>query len=158
MEQFEVVTSLTDQQVKSLEKLYQNVWWAKGRTAVDVQHILAHSLSVALVEKSTKFLVAYSRVVTDYLYFAHVFDVIVDQDFRGKNIGKMVVEAILELPELSKVSKIELKCLPELAPFYEKCGFSRPSSECITMHYVQAQPVLDQSMTENFVVPLLLEG
>jgi GNAT superfamily N-acetyltransferase len=130
---FGIVTHLDETQAKSLHELFQNEWWTKDRTFEEVQHLLAHSLSVAIVEISTQALVAYSRVVTDRLRFAHICDVIVNQAFRGKKLGKTLLEAILNHSELKKVTSFELKCLPELVPFYEKCGFTVPSKEYVLM-------------------------
>lgn len=139
MAQFEVVTQLTAKQVKSLHSMYNTQWWTRDRTLADVEHLLAHSLSIALVDATTSALVAYSRVVTDRLRFAHIFDVIVDEPFRGKKLGKMLMEAILFHPELANVAKFELKCLPELEPFYKKCGFTLPKPQFVTMIYSRGE-------------------
>lgn len=135
MTQFEVVTELTLEQTKTLHAMYHKQWWAQSRTLAEVEHLLRHSFSVALVEPATHSLVAYSRIVTDYLRFAHIFDVIVDEPFRGKNLGKRLMEAILTHPKLASVAKFELKCLPELEPFYKKCGFVLPDSQFVTLIY-----------------------
>lgn len=137
MTEFEVVTQLTLEQVKSLHIMYNNQWWAKERTLAEVEHLLAHSLSIALVEKKTNTLVAYSRVVTDRLRFAHIFDVIVDEPFQGKKLGKRLMQEMLVHPELANVVKFELKCLPELEPFYKKCGFMLPQPQFVTMVYTR---------------------
>lgn len=137
MIEFDVVTELTAQQAKGLHVLYNNQWWTLDRTLAEVEHLLTHSLSIALIEKSTSALIAYSRVVTDRLRFAHIFDVIVDEPFRGKKLGKQLMEAILLHPELANVAKFELKCLPELEPFYKKCGFVLPEPQFVTMVYTR---------------------
>lgn len=137
MQNFEVISTLNEAQAMSLHELFQQEWWTKGRTFDEVKVILANSLSIALVERATKHLVAYSRVVTDRVYIAHILDVIVYKPFRSKNVGKQLLNAILSHPDLKKVLKFELKCLPNLIPFYEKCGFTVPTTELTVMTKVQ---------------------
>lgn len=131
--EFEVVDKLTASQVQSLHELYAKQWWCKEASLAEVEHLLQYSLSIALVDPVTKKLLAYSRVVSDRLKFAYIFDVMVDDAYRGKKLGKALMKAILAHPDLAKVVKFELKCLQELIPFYEKCGFSLSPPHLITM-------------------------
>ncbi len=129
----ELVTELSIDQTKSLHELFCEEWWTKGRTLEQVKTILANSLSIAIVEKATKHLVAYSRVITDRVYIAYILDVVVSKPYRGKKLGKMLLDAIFSHPDLKNVEKFELKCLPGLLPFYEKWGFSVPKTELMLL-------------------------
>ncbi len=133
MSNFEVITALTLEQREQLYKLFVKEWWTSSRTFQDVCELVQHSLSIALVDKTTKTLIAYARVVTDYYHFACIFDVIVDVAFRKKQIGKNLMEAVIGHHKLKSVEKFELRCLPELVPFYTKCGFTVPKGELVTM-------------------------
>ncbi len=133
MREYDVVTALSSEQKEQLYKLFSNEWWTKRRTFADLCQILANSLSIALIERCSRKLVAYSRVVTDYSQCAFIFDVMVDPSYRKKKLGTFLVEAVLAHPKLQTVEKFELRCLPELIPFYTKCGFSQPKLELITM-------------------------
>ncbi|MBS0634170.1 MAG: GNAT family N-acetyltransferase [Verrucomicrobia bacterium] len=137
--QLDVVSDLRDDHVLAVHALYQKEWWTHKRSLQDVEHLLSHSLSVALVEKTSNTLVAYSRVVTDYLRHALIYDVIVDESYRKKQVGRRLMEAILSHPELQGVVRFELKCLPELVPFYAKCGFTLPEEGLISMIHVRKE-------------------
>ena len=134
---FEIISSLDESQVRDLHELYKKEWWTNQRSFEDVQHILENSLSIAITEKNTKTLIAYSRVITDKFRFALIFDVIVDQAYRKQKLGKMLMEAILAHPELARVARFELRCLPEMKLFYEKCGFSLPTGDFLSMIYLK---------------------
>jgi GNAT superfamily N-acetyltransferase len=69
-------------------------------------------------------LVAFVRVLTDGVFRALIFDVIVAPDFRNRGLGTKLMETIREHPQLRDVRHLELYCLPEMAPFYERWGFS----------------------------------
>jgi len=63
-------------------------------------------------------------VLTDFAIKALIFDVIVDSEYRGQGLGKRLLDAVVAHPALQTVQHLELYCLPELVPFYERCGFS----------------------------------
>jgi predicted GNAT family N-acyltransferase len=68
--------------------------------------------------------VAFGRVLTDGVFKALVFDVIVAPDVRGAGLGHALIRHIVADPQLSAVRDIELYCREELIPFYERLGFS----------------------------------
>jgi len=67
-------------------------------------------------------LVGFGRVLTDYVYRATIWDVIVDKAYQKQGIGSEIVQRILHHPRLKRV---ELFWLCTRRPkFYEKLGFS----------------------------------
>lgn len=105
--------------------LYHSAWWAESRTMDDVLHVLQHSdINIGIANGEGR-LVAYLRVLSDYRFYATVYDVIVHVDYRSHGLGKMLMEAVLEHPDLQNVAYFELSCLPELEPFYEQWGFNK---------------------------------
>jgi glucosamine-phosphate N-acetyltransferase len=55
---------------------------------------------------------------------AYIQDVIVDKDYRGRGIGKQLIEHLVQVCRDSQhVYKIMLTCSQENVKFYEKCGF-----------------------------------
>ena len=69
-------------------------------------------------------LLAFARVLTDGVFKAFVFDVIVAKDSRGRGLGSRLMRRILEHPDLREVKHVEVACLPELETFYERLGFT----------------------------------
>ena len=68
-------------------------------------------------------LVGFARVLTDDCYRAIVEDVIIDQSLRGKGIGRVMMEQILD--RLKHVEEIILFCAEERVPFYTRLGFEQ---------------------------------
>lgn len=123
---------LTPAQVDQLVELYRNEWWCKHRTKADVQRMLAHvDLLFALVDNHSDTLIAFARVLTDFVYKALVFDVIVHPKHRGRGLGDALMRAMFEADALRNVQSIELYCLPEMAPFYDRFGFSVDDTGCV---------------------------
>lgn len=128
---YQNVDRLTDEQIEQLCVLYQHEWWSQGRTFADVQQMLLNTdYLFGICEASTQQLVAFARVLSDRTYRAIVFDVIVAADYRSQGLGVSLLEQVVSHPVLSAVECIQLFCVPEMIPFYQKFGF------------VQAEPTL----------------
>ena len=122
---YKFMAEIHERQIQELHTLYQGEWWTRGRSVNDVKTMLEHSNFVfALCDGSDGRLVAFARVLTDMVFKALVFDVIVAPDRRDEGLGRRLMEHILQHPDLKNVTHIELYCLPELVSFYEKLGFS----------------------------------
>ncbi len=135
---FEKIDHLTDAQMEELHALYQAEWWTKGRKLEEVRRMLEHSdITIAFCEADTKNLVAFTRILTDYVYKALVFDVIVAAPYRSAGLGRHLVHAVINHPRLQSVQHIELYCLPELIPFYQKWGFTTEIGELRFMRRTQ---------------------
>ena len=121
----EPVEQLSDAQVLDLHRMYQSEWWTKDRELDDVRRMLrCTDLIFGFSEPPGGRLVAFARVLTDYVYKAVVFDVIVDTSHRRAGLGRALMDAIMGHPRLARVKHIELYCLPELVPYYKRWGFT----------------------------------
>jgi N-acetylglutamate synthase-like GNAT family acetyltransferase len=67
-------------------------------------------------------LIGFGRVLTDYVYRATIWDVIVDKTYQGQGIGTDIVQRILNHPRLKKVELFWL--CTRMPDFYERFGFS----------------------------------
>jgi ribosomal protein S18 acetylase RimI-like enzyme len=105
-----------------LVRLYRLAPWAKERTEEETGHMLAQT-DLALSAWDGDRLVGFGRVLTDFVYRASIWDVIVDPDYQGQDIGTQIMQRILEHPELKRVELFWL-CTRDKQCFYEKLGFS----------------------------------
>jgi GNAT superfamily N-acetyltransferase len=119
-----VVEQLTEDQLQDLHALYHQEWWTNRRTLEETRKVVAGSqICLGLVDINGK-LVGFSRVITDFIFKALIFDVIVAQEYRGLGLGDKLISLIAGHQKLRDVRAFELYCLPELFPFYERHGFS----------------------------------
>lgn len=119
-----IINHLTENQIQELCKLYQTTWWAKGRQLPDVQKMLKNSdIIVALCEPQTEQILGFSRILTDYVYRAFLLDVVIRDNYRQQGLGKMLMEAIVNHPDLKEIEGLILFCQSEVIPFYQKWGF-----------------------------------
>lgn len=55
-------------------------------------------------------------------------DVVVNNNYRGKSLGKLVVTIIMQLARYFHCYKLSLDCTDRLVPFYENIGFKRETN------------------------------
>lgn len=119
-----VVDRLTEEQKQQLHVLYQGEWWTRGRTLEETRRVVDGSqVCIGLIEPSGR-LAGFTRVITDFTFKALVFDVIVAPGYRGAGLGDRLLSLVIGHERLRGVKSMELYCLPELMPFYERHGFS----------------------------------
>ena len=54
---------------------------------------------------------------------AHIEDIVVSQDYRGKGIGEKIITYLINNAKQRRCYKISLSCKANNVLFYEKCGF-----------------------------------
>jgi predicted GNAT family N-acyltransferase len=117
--------ALTPAQVDELVELFQQQWWTKGRQKDDVERLIEHAkLLFAFVDPVNEELVAFARAMTDGVYKAMIFDIIVKDSWRNTGLGRLLMETVMTNPVLAQVKHRELYCLEDMVPFYEKWGFT----------------------------------
>ena len=114
----------------ALTDLYRDYGWWSDRDVDDVRKALAETEVAVGIEEDSR-LIAAARVLTDYTYYANVFDVIVATDHRGEGIGEELMEAVISHSALQDVVGLSLLCRRGLVPYYESVGFelSKPEVE-----------------------------
>jgi predicted GNAT family N-acyltransferase len=117
--------TLGEPHIRDLWELFRNEWWTKSRSLDETRRIVAgSSVNLGVLDGPEGRLVAYTRVLSDFIVKALVLDVIVAPSHRGLQLGKRQIERVVHHPSLANVAHFELYCRPELMPFYERWGFT----------------------------------
>ena len=124
METFKLMHSLDEKGVEQLWQLFQEEWWTQGRTLAETSAMLRHSDEVFALMDNGEMLAGFARVITDYVFKALVLDIIIADAHRGRGLGRVLIQAVMDHPALAGVNHFELYCLPEMMPLYEKWGFT----------------------------------
>jgi len=122
-EKFKIVFNVNEY-IDDLMALYKNEWWTDKRKKEDVLKMLQNTTFVFGIVKDNK-LIAFCRVLSDLVYKALIFDVIVDNKYRGLRLSKILLNEVFNHPKLKSVAGFELYCLEEMKEYYEKLGFKK---------------------------------
>ncbi|MCW6050673.1 GNAT family N-acetyltransferase [Lyngbya sp. CCAP 1446/10] len=133
MDNYRIVETLTENQVSDLMDLYKNEFWCDKRRREDVVKMLAATdVTIGLVDEGDR-LIGITRVITDFVYRAMIFDVIVKPTHRKMGLGAVLMDAVFNHPELQAVESFSLNCLPKMIPFYERWDFTDDLGEIKVM-------------------------
>jgi len=121
--EYKIINKLNKSQKNKLYKLYKKQWWTKDRSKKEIKKMLKHSdIIIAIVNKKGR-LIGFVRVLSDFVFKAEIYDVIVAKKYRGLGLGARLVQEVLTHKKLKEVKQFNLQCLEEMVPFYKKFGF-----------------------------------
>ena len=101
--------------------LSEHSYWARRRTREQNDRIIDSSLVFGVYDEDGR-QVAHARVVTDTVVFGYLGDVFVVPEARGRGIGKLLIEAVLEHPDVRGLSRFTL-VTDDAHGLYEQYGF-----------------------------------
>ena len=106
-----------------LQRLFRkHAFWAQERTTADLRRMLTGSPVVVSLWRGKR-LVGFGRASSDGIHRAVLWDIVVAGDLQGCGLGRQVVEALLDSPQLRRVERVYLMTTNS-AGFYQQLGFS----------------------------------
>lgn len=106
---------------EELQELYRFAYWGKSRTIDQIARMLVNSSMCFSVRHEGK-VVAFCRVLTDFVFRASLWDFLVHPDHQGKGIGSALIDYALNHPAIKDIPLI-ITYTRDLAPFLERHGF-----------------------------------
>ena len=106
--------------VPYIQNFLKDVYWASGRTMQEVQTTIEASFCFGIYLDEQQ--IGFARVITDYVVFAYVMDVFIDESHRGKGYSSILIDAMINEPKLQKV-RIWRLATSDAHFLYEKFGF-----------------------------------
>lgn len=98
-------------------------YWAKGRTREKIVRSIENSMCFGVYTDDGR-QVGFARVLSDYAVFAWIMDVFVLEEFRKLGLGKLLMRAITEHPDLQGLERWGLGT-KDAHGLYEQFGFRR---------------------------------
>jgi GNAT superfamily N-acetyltransferase len=100
---FEISTDKSRLDLDRIAAFLADSYWAGRRPRDVIERSIAASLCFGAYRKNDGLLVGFARVVTDYATFGWVADVFVDPACRGAGLGKALIKAVVETPDLQGI-------------------------------------------------------
>jgi GNAT superfamily N-acetyltransferase len=99
----------TDRELIDLDVVHEFLtqsYWAAGIPRDVVARSIENSLCFGLYVQSKQ--IGFARVITDYATYAYVGDVFVLESFRGRGLGRWLMECIMQHPRLQGLRRWSL--------------------------------------------------
>jgi GNAT superfamily N-acetyltransferase len=115
-----VSTDKTKLDIPFIQHFLKDIYWEAARTIEEVQTTIDHSFCFGIYLNNQQ--IGFARVITDYVVFAYMMDVFINEAHRGKGYSSILMEAMMNEPELQNV-KIWRLATRDAHHIYEKFGF-----------------------------------
>jgi len=120
---------LNDEHIDEIHALMTQEWWCSDRTIDEVRKVITGSdITLAALDHEQK-VAAFARALTDGVFKAIIYDVIVRADCRNTRLGERLIEQLKQHPTLKNVKNLELYCPDHISGFYKKLGFKVSDSK-----------------------------
>src|SRR4030095_13723406 len=117
----EVSTDRARLDVSLIEQFLKASYWAAGRPRDVIERSIAHSLCFGVYTAARQ--IGFGRVITDCAVFGYLSDVFVLPEFRGRGVGKFLVKAMLEHPDVHGLKLLLLRTR-DAHGLYAQFGFT----------------------------------
>ena len=104
-----------------LQDLYRFTGWGRSRSVEGIEAMLKET-SLCFSARSAGQLVGFCRIITDFIYRASLWDVVVHPAHQGRGLGSALVDYALTHPAICKIPLI-LTYTSEWKSFMESRGF-----------------------------------
>ncbi len=126
----EILTTKAKLQIPVIHEFLTQSYWAKGRSLDAVKSAIEHSFCFGVYWNGTQ--IGFARIVTDHTVFAYVMDVFILPEYRGNGYAKILMQNIIDAPELS-TCKVWLLKTADAHGLYEPFGFKKVAASAILM-------------------------
>ena len=112
-----------------------DTYWAKGRSLQTVRDTIERCLCFSLYDEHSQ--IGFARVLTDYATYAIILDVVIQEPYRGRGLGKWMMECMTDHPDVAPLKQVLWTSNAE--ELYQRFGFSVPAKIHFMLKTVQNQ-------------------
>jgi len=108
------------------ETLWNQMNWSEYS---EEDYITIHSNNpMVFCVRRNNLLIGYCRLLTDFVRYAYIQDLIVDSNERNNGVGTIIINAIIKYCKSSNLKFIGLFSTSKSVEFYYKLGFTNPEN------------------------------
>ena len=109
-----------------LATFIENAYWGIGRSRETIRKSFEGSICFVALEDDVQ--VGFARVITDGAVLGYICDVIVFEEYRGRGISRLILQAILDHRDLQGLEGFML-ATSDAQGLYEKYGFRKVGAD-----------------------------
>ncbi|GHV53456.1 GNAT family acetyltransferase [Synergistales bacterium] len=116
---------------EELRDLYRFTSWGKSRSVEQIERMV-NGTSLCFSVRNGDKLIAFCRMLTDFVFRGSIWDIIVHPDHQGRGLGSKLLNYALTHPAVKNVPVITVYA-SDMVPFLERRRFER-SDGLMVMH------------------------
>lgn len=97
---YRIVEDINEIKLDDIVRLLRTTYWAEKRPVENIEKSVKNSKCYGLYIAENANLVGFARIITDYATNYYLSDVIIDEEYRSRGLGKALVSHIVSSPEL----------------------------------------------------------
>lgn len=109
-----------DMDIDLIFHFINNSYWGKSRTFEEQKKAVENTLNFGLFHDGKQ--IAFTRVMTDFVFFAYILDVFVIDEYQGKGLSKVLINHVMNHKTIKHVDKWIL-ATRDAHELYRKFGF-----------------------------------
>ena len=106
--------------IEKISGVLEQTYWGRGRPREMMRKAIRNSLAFGVYRGKEQ--IGFARAVTDYSTYAYLADVIIFEPFRERGLGKSLIQAIFDHPDLTGIRRWAL-ITQDAQEFYKQFGF-----------------------------------
>lgn len=118
---YRIVEGKENIKVEDVVRLLKMTYWADSRPVEKIDKSMENSKCVGLYVDGVERLVGFARVISDYATTYYLCDVIIDEDYQHKGLGKALVSYVVSIPDYKGLRG--LLVTKDAHKLYEKYGY-----------------------------------
>ena len=107
--------------IQDVVRLLKMTYWADSRPVEKIDKSMENSKCVGLYVDGVERIVGFARVISDYATTYYLCDVIIDEDYQHKGLGKALVSYVVSMPDYKGLRG--LLVTKDGHKLYEKYGY-----------------------------------
>ena len=119
--EYRIVEGKENIRVEDVVRLLKMTYWADSRPVEKIDKSMENSKCVGLYVDGVERLVGFARVISDYATTYYLCDVIIDEDYQHKGLGKALVSYVVSMPDYKGLRG--LLVTKDAHKLYEKYGY-----------------------------------
>ncbi len=122
-ENFCISTDPAHMDIRAMHAFLSQAYWSENIPMDIIAKAVENSLCFGLFDGQRQ--IGLARVITDKATFAYLCDVYVLEEYRGRGLGKWLMECVQSHPELQNLRRFVL-LTKDAHGLYEQFGFAPP--------------------------------
>ena len=118
--EFRISSDPRDVDLDAIHAFLSRSYWAEGIPREILVKAIAGSIPFSLLEGKRQ--IGFARVITDRATYAYLADVYVLEDYRGRGLGRWLIEVVMSHPDLQGLRRLGL-VTRDAHKLYEPFGF-----------------------------------